>query len=520
MLFALTAMAAVGCESDSDNILSINETGSVSGLVFVDRNANGTLEPQVDGPGVNVSVALVVPASQQAIARTTTNGQGFFIFNDVPVGRYGVLIETPSLGDSLRLASVDSATITVAARDTSSTLVTLGYQQLPISQLGSVAVGRRVIVQGVALNAWSAFGDSTLHVADTSGVIRVIRVAPVTIAAGDTVRLLGTTINHDGAVTIADATAFRVAAAPLTRLPALLTNAQAATAAGGTRANDLVRIDSATIVSTQVLPSGEAAINVDDGTGILQVVLEQSGGFGNQPNIVAGALFDAVGLLVRVNNVWVLKPRGPADISASFQRVTVAQARTMTAGRLVQIEGLALNGWITFGDASVHLVDPTGSLRATEVTNSTLFAGDSVRFVGRIAMRDGQTVLSSVSPTVLLPNRTLPAPITVTTLQARTASGGTLDAALVRIQNATITDTATVAGNLIVGANDSSGRVEIMIRPSLGLLHSQFVPGASISATGLLVPAAGGATWQIRPRAQSDLTITPAPAQLRPHSRL
>ena len=191
----------------------------------------------------------------------------------------------------------------------------------------------------------------------------------------------------------------------------------------------------------------------------------------------------------------------------------------MAPGRLVQIEGNALNGWITFGDASVHIVDPTGSLRATEVANSTLFAGDSVRLVGRIAMRDGQTVLSSVTPTVLLPNRTLPAPVVLTTAQARTASGGTRDAALVRIQNATIADTATVAGVLIVGANDGSGRVEIAIRPSLGLLHSQFVPGATISATGLLVPVSGGATWQLRPRSQADLTITPASASLRNRGR-
>src|SRR5688572_2812036 len=181
ILVAWAAVTAVGCESDSDDILAINESGSVAGLIFIDRNANGTLETQVDGPAANVSVALVVTASQQAVARATTNTQGIFEFNNIPVGRYGVVIESPSLGDSLQVARIDSATITVAARDTSLTIVTLGYQQIPISQLGSVPIGRRVIVQGVALNAWSTFGDSTLHVADTSGVIRAIRVAQVAI---------------------------------------------------------------------------------------------------------------------------------------------------------------------------------------------------------------------------------------------------------------------------------------------------------------------------------------------------
>jgi hypothetical protein len=498
-------------------MLSIDATGHLRGLVFVDRNGNGLLELS-DAPAVGVSIALVSPAAtQRVIARATSNANGLYSFADVPVGRYGLIVESPTLGDSLQVADIDSATITVAAGDTSVAVITLGYEQLTVARLDSLPLGRRVMLRGVALNAWSTFGDSTLHVADTTGALRAIRVQPAVFAAGDTIRLVGTVLSHNSAVTIGDVTAFRIAAAPLTRVPVLLSTADAATAAGGTLRNDLVRIDSATIVSTQVLPNGEGAVNVDDGSGLLQVILDPSAGFGTQPNLVPGALLDAVGLLVRrTDGSWQLKPRNAADISASIQRVTIAQARTLTPGRLVRIEGLALNGWITFGDASVHIVDPTGSLRSTEVANSSIFAGDSISFVGRIAMRDGQTVLSSVSPTVLLPNRLLAQPTVLTTQQARTADGGGLDAALVRIVNATISDTATVIGNLIVGANDGSGRLEIMIRPALGLVHSQFVPGATISATGLLVPATGGATWQLRPRGQSDITVTPAPAHLPP----
>ncbi len=511
----LSVSALVACDAGSDGLLSVDATGVLNGLVFVDRNGNGELETS-DAPAAGVSVLLVRPSgAPQVVARTTSTSTGLYSFVEVPVGRYALLVEEPTLGDTLQVADIDSATVTVAAGDTAVTLITLGYHQLNIAQLSSVPLGRRVIIRGVAMNAWSAFGDSTLHVADTSGVLRAIRVTPAAIVAGDTVRLVGTVVTNNIAVTLGDATVSRVASAPFTRVPTLLTTAQAATASDGELSNDLIRIDSATILNTQSLPGGEVAVNVDDGSGILQVTLDPSTPFGSQPNIVAGALLDATGLLVRRDDgSWQLKPRNAEDLSARFQRVTVAQARTLMIDRLVQIEGLALNARGTFGDASVHIVDPTGSLRGTEVANSTLFAGDSVRFVGRIAMRDGQTVLSSVSPTVLLANRTLPAPTMLTTLQARTANGGALDAALVRIENATITDTATVATNLIVGANDGSGRMEILIRPALGLVLTQFAPGATISATGLLVPATGGATWQLRPRGQSDLTITPAPTTI------
>jgi hypothetical protein len=176
---------------------------------------------------------------------------------------------------------------------------------------------------------------------------------------------------------------------------------------------------------------------------------------------------------------------------------------------MVQIEGLALNGYVTFGDATVHITDPTGSLRAIEVANTTLFAGDSVRLVGRIGMRDGQTILPGVQATVLLPNRTLPDPVLVTTRDASVADGGALDAALVRIQNATIINTGNTSAGFVVNADDGTGVVTILIRPALGLVLTQFVPGAQISATGVLVPFEGGGAWHLRPRSQSDLTITP-----------
>jgi hypothetical protein len=516
-LFALAGLLAAGCESDSGDLLEINAAGSVSGLVYIDRNANGTLDSQIDGPAANVSVVLLTPVSQQAVARTTTNNQGVFTFTNIPVGRYGLQVETPSLGDSLRIARVDSATITVAAQDTALTVVSLGYQQVPIAQLGSIASGRRVIVQGVALNAWSAFGDSTLHLADPSGVIRAIRVQQVTAAAGDTVRLLGTVTRVNNVATISDALAFRIAGGPLTRQPVHISTAAAANANGGVLANDLVRISQASIVNTQQLSNGEVLVSVDDGSGILQLILDASGGFGTLQNVVPGAILDATGLLIARENGagYQLKPRSTADINIGFQLVTVAQARTLPVGRLVQIEGLALNGWITFGDSTVHVRDNTGTIRTTRVAQSTLFAGDSVRMVGRVALRDGQTVLTLVTPTVLLTNRTLPAPQQPTTEVAATADGGVLDAQLVRVRSVEIRDTATVGrtqtypGDFVMTVNDESGPLRVVILPALGLALTPYVPGARLDVTGLLVPVTGGARWQLR--SQADIVVLQPP---------
>ncbi|HEY0674237.1 MAG TPA: SdrD B-like domain-containing protein [Longimicrobiales bacterium] len=504
-LLILVALV-VACEAGSDGVFTIDATGHLNGIVYVDRNANGILET-IDAPASGISITLMTPGSQQAVASTTSDANGIYEFEEVPVGRYALQVGSSSLGDSLQLASIDSATITVAANDTAVAIIALGYQQVTIAQLGTIPVGRRVIVRGVALNAYTAFGDSTLHIADATGVMRALRVAPATIQAGDTIRLLGVVTAINAGRTLADATAFRVATAPLTRNPILLSTAAAATANNLALPFDLVRIDSAIIVSRQTLPGNELQVNVDDGSGILSVVLDPSGQFGSQPNILDGAMLDAVGLLVPTadGTSWMLKPRNAQDVNARIQRVTIGEARTLPADRLIEIEALAWNARSAFSDLSVHIVDATGSLRAVQLPPVPVGQGDSVRFVGRTAIVEGKNILTSVVPTVLLQARTLPAPVVVSTLEARSASGGTLDAVLVHVNSATVTDAGMVGGVFVVGINDGSGRVEV--RPSGSINTTGLVAGATVRVTGLLVPITNSPNWTLRPRVQSDIEI-------------
>src|SRR5688572_25840150 len=107
-----TAMLAVGaftfmaCEHDTGGVVEINATGALGGLVYVDRNANGRPDAQIDLPASGVSVALLLPGGQQVIARTTTDAVGTYLFRDISVGRYRLDVEATSLGDTLRLAAV------------------------------------------------------------------------------------------------------------------------------------------------------------------------------------------------------------------------------------------------------------------------------------------------------------------------------------------------------------------------------------------------------------------------------
>src|SRR5690606_19067569 len=140
-------------------------------------------------------------------------------------------------------------------------------------------------------------------------------------------------VSSNGQVTLGDATVCKIPGAPpVVRTPDTLTTARAVTADDGRLANDLVHIDSASIVNIQPLAGGDVVLNVDDGSGLLRVVLSAPGGFGSLTNVVPGALLDATGLLVRrETGEWDLKPRSVADVNVRFQRVTIAQARTLAA---------------------------------------------------------------------------------------------------------------------------------------------------------------------------------------------
>jgi uncharacterized repeat protein (TIGR01451 family) len=136
-----------------------------------------------------------------------------------------------------------------------------------------------------------------------------------------------------------------------------------------------------------------------------------------------------------------------------------------------------------------------------------------VRLLGRTAIEDGQPVLSQVTPFVLVQLATVPVRVESSTDEAASAGGGPLDAALVRIQRAEISDTATVNGDFHFTADDGSGPVEVVLRQFLGINPSPLRPDTIVriqQATGLLTPHdVGGGTlrWRLLPRAGSDVTI-------------
>ena len=318
---ALMAGVAGACQESGDDGIMVDATGTVGALVWVDRNGNGVLEGS-DGPAANVEVELTAPGGSRALYTLETGPSGEAILDDVLVGDYQAVLDSSTVGDSLRVLRVDSAQVTVIPGDTSVVLVGLTFPSLSTDSLRTAPADGRVFINGRVISEWGTFGESTVHVRDSTGAIRAIRVAPTGTQVGDSVRLVGVTAVQSGQPVLKDAQVFLVQTGVESPPPLAVTTGESATADGGRLDAELVRINDAVIQDTTRNAFGEWVLEVDDGSGVVEIVLDRDIPF--LLNFPAGSEVletpvDATGVLVPpevgTGGRWVLKPRGNVDIA-------------------------------------------------------------------------------------------------------------------------------------------------------------------------------------------------------------
>lgn len=198
-------------------------------------------------------------------------------------------------------------------------------------------------------------------------------------------------------------------------------------------------------------------------------------------------------------------------LGASYPVLTLDEVRAATPGRRVFTHGIALNPRQPNGDGMVFFQGPVSYLRATNVDRAALAPGDSLRLLGRTAVDNGQPTLDVVTPFVLIGQAQFPIPVELSTSAARTANGGALDAALVRIRNAEIQDTATIANDFHFWAHNGGDSVQVVFRAFLGIPTAPARPDTIVrvsQATGMLSPfddGSGNVRWRLLVRAASEI---------------
>jgi hypothetical protein len=190
---------------------------------------------------------------------------------------------------------------------------------ISVAAARALPAGQIIVVVGVALNGSATFGDTTVHLADASGAIRLTRLRG-TVAAGDSVRVRATTQRRNGQPTL-DAGTVTALGQGLFPTAAVLTTLAAAGAVGGTRDAQMVVVLNFTISSTATV-LGDFQLTGSDGSGNLVVQLDRTADSAFQaaklPGVyVPGNIFDIVGVLDPTGSTgtpWILKPRAAADL--------------------------------------------------------------------------------------------------------------------------------------------------------------------------------------------------------------
>jgi len=264
-----------------------------------------------------------------------------------------------------------------------------------------------------------------------------------------------------------------------------------------------------------------------DGTDTLRVVTTDARGLATFDSVALGswrvsvdrrALNDSVGVVVGDTGILRVLARGDSNIAGrqvrfGYREVTIAQARALAPGRRVMIRGTVVSAMQYFHDSSSFVTDPTGWLRITSArhrpgrTGNNI--GDSVLVLGTSGTDLGQPVLLAGLFATL---GTTPAPIATptTVVEAHNAGNGTLDAALVQITLARITDTLTLGPDFLLRIADPADlatTTDVVVDSLLGIPRITWRPGFGITVRGVLVPKGDG-TWILKPRIGSDITLS------------
>lgn len=280
-----------------------------------------------------------------------------------------------------------------------------------------------------------------------------------------------------------------------------------------------------------VYPGVRVALLTANGSDTLRTATTQADGIARFTNVPIGtyrvrvdraALPDSLPVVVGDTGVLRILARQDSAgagrlVRVGFREVSIAEARALAPGQRVFIRGTVLATLQSFRDSSTHLASGGSFIRVTGATHrpgrTGNNLGDSVIVLGVTGTNAGQPIMrDGLVGTVT--ERLAPIPLPITLAQAISANNGALDAALVELPIATITDTATVTPDFRVRMAIGNDTITVLLDQLLNVTRTNFVPGRLLNARGVLVPNGNG-TWFLKPRpANGELTISlPPPPQ-------
>jgi len=334
---ALLGSLATCTDSTDVELTTIEASGALVGLVYLDQDGDGSFNA-ADSPRPGVEVALTTGGGVEVDA-AETDSAGVFSLEGVPAGVYELTIPVGELGDSLLLAGGAGQSVTIDFGETVQVELGVSFPVVEIEDFDTLAAGRKVFTSGIALNSRLSFGDGRVHLRGESSALRAVQVERAPVSTGDSIRLLGRTELDAGRLVLSDVDATVLISQAEIPVPVELSTGAAATAAGGLRDAELVRIRNGTISDTMTTLGGDFRFVVNDGTGSLTIVLQSFLQINTAP-IIPDSVFriaQATGLLVPGidpggGTSWGLLPRSGSDVTIDIRRVDLGLSMTADRG--------------------------------------------------------------------------------------------------------------------------------------------------------------------------------------------
>jgi Lamin Tail Domain len=405
---------------------------------------------------------------------------------------------------------------------------------IAIADARALPDGAWVLLEGVSL-ADSAFSDGGGYLADATGGIAVL-LSDGSFPRGMTLRVQGELDQRFSQRTVRATGADVAVIGPGTEPAA---TAVASGSIGEAHEGELVDLDGV-IVSGQTVLTGGIAIDLDDGTGPIRVMVGMATGI----DVTAWTrdvrlhLRGVVGQRDSSGSGtagYRVQPRDTADIvavtpatpspspstnpsatpapsddpsvlSIAAARAAAVNARLTVRGVVTLPSSLAEPGEAAIQDSSggilLRLGDEAGSLRL----------GELVEVAGTRSTSAGMETIRVTLPARKLGNQALPDPLRRST----GALGEAQEAMLVGARGeVTLTPRRTSAENVYLDIDDGSGPLRIFVSPRAGIQTDAILLGSVVEVTGVLgqettgkLPDRGYRLW---PRRSSDVRVVVAP---------
>lgn len=311
---ALTGLSA--CDRDAPFGPDPSAEASIVLRAFYDYDAQAGFGG-ADRPATGLRFQVLLPGSSSPVVEAVADTSGAATLEGIPVGTYDLRVDPTFLGDSLVLTEIDSTRVTLTPDGVVSVTVGVSPPVMTIAAARALPEGRRVWIEGLALNRRGQSVDGAIHLLGGGGeALRTVFPSATGGAEGDSLRILGRTVNQGARRYLTDGRSLSLAQAVRPVLPLEVEVGAVADAGSGALDARLVLVRNAQVTDTASVPFVGTRVTVGNGDAEFEALLLSQNGFG--ATIVPGTPVIAMaGLLVPdpgAAGAWRLIPRGQGDV--------------------------------------------------------------------------------------------------------------------------------------------------------------------------------------------------------------